>query len=116
MTPEVRKHLFEPFFTTKDVGRGSGLGLAQVHGFAVQSGGAVRIDSELGRGTTVHVYLPRSAKHASRQNQAATDLQDPSRHVKVVPTASILLVEDDEEVGALVTEMLEQLVPGIRVE
>jgi len=109
MTPEVRKHLFEPFFTTKDLGRGSGLGLSQVHGFATQSGGAVSIDSELGRGTTVHVYLPRSTKPIALKNQSASDLREDGRQREALEAASILLVEDDEEVGALVTEMLEQL-------
>ena len=60
MTDEVRAKVFEPFFTTKEVGKGSGLGLSQVLGFAKQSGGGVRIDSRLGEGTSVHIYLPRA--------------------------------------------------------
>lgn len=62
MSEETMRRAFEPFYTTKDVGRGSGLGLSQVHGFAVQSGGAVTLGSRLGTGTTVTLYLPRAAE------------------------------------------------------
>ncbi len=58
MSEETRAKVFEPFFTTKEVGKGSGLGLSQVLGFAKQSGGGVRIDSRLGEGTTVHIFCP----------------------------------------------------------
>ena len=60
MSPDVMSHAFEPFFTTKEVGKGSGLGLSMIYGFAKQSGGHVTLHSEQGRGTTVTLYLPRA--------------------------------------------------------
>ena len=59
MSPEIQARVLEPFFTTKSDGKGSGLGLSIVYGFARQSGGTLRINSALGEGTTVHLYLPR---------------------------------------------------------
>ncbi|PPQ18047.1 His Kinase A (phospho-acceptor) domain-containing protein [Bradyrhizobium shewense] len=106
MSPEILSRVFEPFFTTKDVGKGSGLGLAQVHGFATQSRGTVRIHSEVGRGTSIELYLPRSFD-LPLSEQHLIDL------TRVRPKKSnqgrILLVEDDDEVAALVGEMLGQL-------
>ncbi|MDA9411699.1 response regulator [Bradyrhizobium sp. CCBAU 45384] len=106
MGPEILSRVFEPFFTTKEVGKGSGLGLAQVHGFATQSRGTVRIRSEVGKGTSIELYLPRSHNVPSRELHLV-DLN------MVRPTRSthgrILLVEDDDEVAALVSEMLAQL-------
>jgi signal transduction histidine kinase/ActR/RegA family two-component response regulator len=106
MGPEILSRVFEPFFTTKEVGKGSGLGLAQVHGFATQSRGTVRIRSEVGRGTSIELYLPRSHNVPSRELHLV-DLN------MVRPTRSahgrILLVEDDDEVAALVSEMLVEL-------
>jgi len=60
MTQDVVAKAFEPFFTTKEIGEGTGLGLSQVLGFAQQSGGEVRIDTRLGKGTTITLYLPRA--------------------------------------------------------
>lgn len=107
MTPEVQARVFEPFYTTKEVGKGSGLGLAQVHGFAKQSGGSVRIDSHVGRGTTIELMLPRSRNTPSAGERHLVDLHvEPRRR----PAAgAVLLVEDDDEVAALVCEMLDQL-------
>lgn len=103
MSPEVLSRLFEPFFTTKDVGGGSGLGLAQVHGFAKQSGGGVDVQSRVDQGTTVSVYLPRATgttvvEHRPEPLVAAPDLR-----------VSVLMVEDDDEVAALVLEMLAEI-------
>lgn len=107
MPPEVVSHAFEPFFTTKDIGKGSGLGLAQVYGFSKQSGGAVRICSAVGRGTTIALLLPRSdAVPATRQHTLA---EPPAERTPDAVVGHVLLVEDDDEVAALVTEMLSQL-------
>jgi len=107
MPPHVKEHAFEPFFTTKDVGRGSGLGLAQVYGFAKQSGGTVQIQTQVGRGTTIKLFLPRSHK------SPVADEDRLAAHVTAARAApavgSVLLVEDDDEVAALVADMLQQL-------
>ena len=106
MAPEIQSRVFEPFFTTKDIGKGSGLGLAQVHGFATQSRGTVRIRSEVGRGTSIELYLPRSFDVPSEERH----LIDLTRvRPKKNNRGRILLVEDDDEVAALVGEMLGQL-------
>ncbi|MDB5706161.1 MAG: histidine kinase [Sphingomonas bacterium] len=107
MSREIQARVFEPFFTTKDIGKGSGLGLAQVHGFAEQSGGSIEIDSAIGRGTTITLVLPRSSQAPGPDEHHLVDLNiarpGPGK------TGSILLVEDDDEVAALVGEMLDQL-------
>ena len=89
MTPEVMAKAFEPFFTTKDVGQGTGLGLSMVYGFVKQSGGHVKVYSELGRGTTVKLYLPPS-------NSASGASPSPVRAAVPSRGESILVVEDDE--------------------
>jgi signal transduction histidine kinase/ActR/RegA family two-component response regulator len=106
MSPDVLSRVFEPFFTTKDVGKGSGLGLAQVHGFATQSRGTVRIKSKLGQGTSIELYLPRSFD-VPLKSPSLIDLN--RARPKKSNHGQILLVEDDDEVAALVSEMLEQL-------
>jgi CheY-like chemotaxis protein len=103
MTPEVLAHAFEPFFTTKEVGKGSGLGLAQTHGFARSSGGAVRIHSVRGSGTTLSLFLPRSGKQPARPGAAT----EPAANARAA--GQVLIVEDDDEVAALTVEMIHQL-------
>ena len=102
MTAEVRERAFEPFFTTKDVGKGSGLGLSMVYGFAKQSSGGATIYSEPGQGTTVRLYLPRSPGETSA---VASGDQAPA---VASGSGRILVVEDDPDVLALVLAMLEQ--------
>jgi PAS domain S-box-containing protein len=109
MSVETLKKAFEPFFTTKEIGKGSGLGLAQVFGFAKQSGGGVRIETELNAGTTVRVYLPRVEIHSvERPAEAnATGLCEDHR------TYTVMLVDDDHSVREVTAQMLEGL--GFRV-
>ena len=107
MAPEVRAHAFEPYFTTKDLGKGSGLGLAQVYGFATQSRGAVRIHSEVGQGTRISLYLPRSDKTPSGDATSLNELG--TNRNEVGGAGRLLLVEDDDEVAALVSDMLDEL-------
>jgi signal transduction histidine kinase len=102
MTPEVVQRVFEPFFTTKDVGRGTGLGLSQVYGFAHASRGDVLIDSTPGEGSTVSLVLPRSPK-------ALPARVEPSRSRSLRGEGNLLLVEDDDAVAASVGEMLSEL-------
>src|SRR5438067_7275161 len=95
MAPEVLERAFEPFFTTKPVGKGTGLGLSQIFGFAHESGGEVGIESEIGKGTTVSIYLPRTEAVAPVRLHAAHRGDTTDIHV---PGARILLVEDDPRV------------------
>ncbi len=104
MPPEVQAKAFEPFFTTKDVGKGSGLGLSQVLGFAKQSGGGVRIHSEPSRGTAIRIYLPRAAAGLASLLQPA----HASDHTPGA-SASILLVDDDNAVREVTAATLREL-------
>ncbi len=99
---ETLGRVFEPFFTTKNVGKGTGLGLSQVYGFAKQSGGDVRIDSELGVGTTVTMLLPCTGKPLEKGPETTGPANAQRR-------GRILLVEDNEEVGAFAESMLAEL-------
>jgi CheY-like chemotaxis protein len=105
MTPDVQARAVEPFFTTKEVGKGSGLGLAQAYGFARAAGGELRIESELGRGTCIELTLPRSRDMPVDQRTPEAQRET----ARVRSGRHILLVEDDEEVASLVSDMLEQL-------
>lgn len=106
MSPEVAARVFEPFFSTKPEGKGSGLGLSMVYGFVKQSGGHVKLQSEIGRGTSIRLYLPRAIE---------------SEEVETIPdtgtvgggSETVLVVEDDDEVRTTVVEMLSDL--GYRV-
>ncbi|MEA3048504.1 MAG: hypothetical protein QOG84_340 [Sphingomonadales bacterium] len=108
MSLEVMDRVFEPFFTTKPVGKGTGLGLSQIFGFARQSGGDVGIQSEVGKGTTVSLYLPRSAEAA-----AGAAEQHPSFAGSEAPRpragTAILVVEDDPRVSRSTVAALEEL-------
>ena len=103
---ELLTRVFDPFFTTKDVGKGSGLGLAQVYGLAQQSGGRVSIESEVDSGTVVTLLLPKSTRSSSAARDAGVvDRAQVSTNVSV-RRGTALLVEDDKEVAALGREML----------
>jgi len=107
MAPDVLERAFEPFFTTKPVGKGTGLGLSQIFGFAHESGGEVGIESKLGKGTTVSIYLPRTEAAAPvRLHAAAMRTETADVHV---PGARILLVEDDPRVRSATVGALEDL-------
>jgi CheY-like chemotaxis protein len=108
MTAEVIERAFEPFFTTKEVGRGSGLGLSMVFGFVKQSGGHINIYSEVGHGTTVRMYFPKSDEAAAGSEPAVSE-----RHEAASRNAIILVVEDDADVRAMADQMLSSL--GYRV-
>jgi signal transduction histidine kinase len=104
MSKEVLAKAFEPFFTTKEIGKGSGLGLSQVLGFAKQSGGGIRIDTRVREGTSVKVYLPRAAeKFVSEGSALGTDPTHVERR-----SAAILLVDDDSAVREVTAAVLEE--------
>jgi CheY-like chemotaxis protein len=98
---ETRKHIFEPFFTTKELGKGTGLGLSTVYGIISQSGGSIIVDSEIDRGTTFGIYLPRIDEPAPTEMPDQGPADDPRG------TETLLLVEDEENVRKLSRETLE---------
>jgi len=103
MTEEVRSRAFEPFFTTKEVHKGTGLGLSMVYGFAQQSGGTVTIDSEIGSGTTIRIYLPRAPRRLGRADDAK-----PNRR-SAGPPSRILVVDDNSAVRTITATMARTL-------
>jgi CheY-like chemotaxis protein len=103
MDAETTSRVFEPFFTTKGEGKGTGLGLSQVYGFVKQSGGHVKLYSELGRGTTVRIYLPR------RQGDAVHEEAEDARLAPEAFGETILVVEDDPDVRAYSVGALQEL-------
>jgi CheY-like chemotaxis protein/anti-sigma regulatory factor (Ser/Thr protein kinase) len=100
IAPDVLGKVFEPFFTTKPIGKGTGLGLSQVHGFAHQAGGMVKIESEIGKGTRVTILLPREPMRP----QAAD-----SEPISISGSGTVLLVEDNPDVASVSAGLLEQL-------
>ena len=100
--PELLEKVFEPFFTTKSVGTGTGLGLSQVYGFVRSSGGDVKIESAVGRGTIVHLMFPRSSQALPSGDTEA------GRERRAEHDATVLVAEDDEYVADLVCEMLRE--------
>ncbi|MGA3401170.1 MAG: PAS domain S-box protein [Acetobacteraceae bacterium] len=109
MTEDVAAKAFDPFFTTKDVGQGTGLGLSQVYGFVKQSGGHVRIYSEIGCGTTVKIYLPRL-----RSPDAAAEELPSAAPIPFGNGETVLVVEDQADVRLYSVEMLRELGYGVR--
>src|SRR4029079_869890 len=89
ISPELLSKVFDPFFTTKPIGKGTGLGLSQVHGFAHQAGGTVRVRSELGEGTEVTILLPRESTDPQRDDVSQVDTGG---------SGTVLLVEDNPDV------------------
>ena len=105
MPPDVIARVFEPFFTTKPIGQGTGLGLSMIYEFAKQSGGQVRIYSEVSKGTTVCIYLPR---HYGEVDDERASTESP-----VLPRSeqgeTVLVVDDEPTVRMLITDILEEL-------
>ncbi len=105
MSPEVVERAFEPFFTTKPIGQGTGLGLSMIYGFAKQSGGLARIESEPGRGARISLLLPRSQTAATEA--AATPV--PAQRLHMSASGTVLVVDDEPSVRMLVSEALADL-------
>ena len=108
MSDETRAKAFEPFFTTKEVGKGSGLGLAQVYGFAKQSGGGVRIDTAPGEGTTVSVFLPRAAEDAVSAGEPRV-----AKATGSIAGRTVLVLDDEDAVRGVTADELREA--GCRV-
>jgi PAS domain S-box-containing protein len=103
MSPEVISRAFDPFFTTKPIGQGTGLGLSMIHGFVRQSGGQVRVYSELGKGTTMCLYLPRFVGDAEAPENLDLPNADDSGHGETV-----LVIDDEPNVRMLMVEVLQE--------
>ena len=103
MAREVVDRAFEPFFTTKDPGHGTGLGLSQVYGFVKQSGGHIKLYSEVGQGTTIKIYLPR---WIGRIEEIEDKAAEPSTAYR---GESVLVVEDDNDLRTYLAEVLREL-------
>jgi nitrogen-specific signal transduction histidine kinase/CheY-like chemotaxis protein len=103
IAPDLLSRIFDPFFTTKHSGEGTGLGLAQVHGFAHQSGGTITVASELGKGTRFTLYLPRG------DCIAATEVSQDAEPAALSSCGTLLLVEDNPEVAAATVPLIEEI-------
>lgn len=106
--PEIAERIFEPFFTTKSSGKGTGLGLSQVHGFIAQSGGFVTLDTEIGSGTTISLWLPVGNSDALPTDRHIDNDDARAPMIAQKGTRQILLVEDNEAVRAHVAELLDE--------
>jgi CheY-like chemotaxis protein len=106
IAPDILPKVFDPFFTTKEVQKGSGLGLSQVHGFSLQSGGKVTLDSELGRGTRITLYLPKAAEAEAVPGEEAGLI---SGH------GTVLVLDDNPEVAQATAAMLHELGYGAEI-
>jgi PAS domain S-box-containing protein len=102
MTPEVMSKAFDPFFTTKPIGQGTGLGLSMIYGFAKQSGGQVRAYSEVGKGSTLCIFLPRYNGEAVTEENQACDPQSPA----CAASETVLVVDDEPTVRMLLMDVL----------
>ncbi len=110
MSAEVQAKIFEPFFTTKSVGKGTGLGLASVYGIVKQTGGYVFVESEVGKGTTFRIFLPRHHVDAEAEAEAATvkAAKKEQRHRDLTGAGRVLLVEDEDAVRSFAVEALKR--------
>jgi PAS domain S-box-containing protein len=105
MSPEVLEKVFDPFFTTKPIGQGTGLGLSMIYGFVRQSNGHIHIDSMMGHGTVITLYLPR---HYEAEDQVSGNAS-PSEAPRAQTGETVLVIEDEEAVRMLVIEVLQEL-------
>jgi len=109
MPDDVKERAFEPFFTTKEAGRGTGLGLSTVYGFVTQSRGAVSIDSKVGQGTTVTLYLPQQQEEMEEESDAPAAMEELPGSEALPSGLRVMLVEDDSEVRKVVEAFLAAL-------
>ena len=103
MSPEIKARAFDPFFTTKPTGNGTGLGLSQVYGIVQQTGGTVTLDSEIGKGTTVTLLLPRA------EADAAADRQSEWQAPRSRNSEKILIIDDDPDVREFISIFLSEI-------